>query len=86
METEICLDIEEAEGSLEVLKIRELVRKAKECGISVTDYTVRRAIKLGKLPYRKIEKTYLIPWKHFVRWILCEDDCDNPVFVENQRK
>ena len=64
---------------MEVLKIRELVRKANQCGMSITDYTIRRAIKQGKLPCRKLDRTYLIPWKLFVRWILCEDDCDNAI-------
>ena len=68
-----------AEISMEVLKIRVLVRKANQCGMSSTDYTIRRAIKQGKRPCRKLDRTYLIPWKLFVRWILCEDDCDNAI-------
>lgn len=74
MEFEACKVLQEAEISMEVLKIRELVRKANQCGMSITDYTIRRAIKQGKLPCRKLDRTYLIPWKLFVRWILCEDD------------
>lgn len=86
MEAESCLAVQQAESSLEVLKIRELVRKANQCGMSVSDYTIRRAIRLGKLPCRRVDRTYMIPWKLFVRWIMCEDDCDNPVSVGNGGK
>ena len=77
---------QQAEISMEVLKIRELVRKANQCGMSITDYTIRRAIRQGKLPCRKLDRTYLIPWKLFVHWIMCEDDCDNAVSGNNSRK
>ena len=86
MEFEACKVLQEAEISMEVLKIRELVRKANQCGMSITDYTIRRAIKQGKLPCRKLDRTYLIPWKLFVRWILCEDDCDNAISRENKKQ
>ena len=77
---------QQAEISMDVLKIRELVRKANQCGMSITDYTIRRAIRQGKLPCRKLDRTYLIPWKLFVHWIMCEDDCDNAVSGNNSRK
>ena len=77
---------QQAEISMEVLKIRELVRKANQCGMSITDYTIRRAIRQGKLPCRKLDRTYLIPWKLFVHWIMCEDHCDNAVSGNNGRK
>lgn len=86
MEADTYLVLQQAENSLEVLKIRELVRKANQCGMSVSDYTIRRAIRLGKLPCRKVDSTYMIPWKLFVRWIMCEDDCDNEVSSENSGK
>ena len=86
MEHGTYMVVQQAEISMEVLKIRELVRKANQCGMSITDYTIRRAIRQGKLPCRKLDRTYLIPWKVFVRWIMCEDDCDNAVSSNNGRK
>ena len=86
MEHGTYMVVQQAEISMEVLKIRELVRKANQCGMSITDYTIRRVIRQGKLPCRKLDRTYLIPWKLFVHWIMCEDDCDNAVSGNNGRK
>ena len=86
MEHGTYMVVQQAEISMEVLKIRELVRKANQCGMSITDYTIRRAIRQGKLPCRKLDRTYLIPWKLVVHWIMCEDDCDNAVSSNNSRK
>ena len=63
--------------NLEVLKIREVVNRAKDMGMPVSEYTVRRAVRSGQLPCRIVGKTYLITWSNFLNWIKCTDSADN---------
>jgi len=62
----------------DILKIKEAVIRAKENGMAISEYTLRRAIRSGQLPCRIIGKTYLISWKNLVNWVTCADGCDNP--------
>ena len=55
----------------EILNIKELVNAANESGYSISEYTVRRAIRSGAIPCRKVGRTYLIMWTNFVDWITC---------------
>lgn len=64
--------------NLEVMNMKEVVMRAKENGISISEYTVRRAIRTGQLPCRMVGRTYLIAWNNVVHWLSCEDGCDNP--------
>ena len=63
----------------EVLKINEAVARAKENGMPISEYTLRRAIRSGQLPCRIVGRTYLITWTNLVNWVSCADDCDNAV-------
>lgn len=63
----------------EVLKINEAVARAKENGIPISEYTLRRAIRSGQLPCRIVGRTYLITWTNLVNWVSCADGCDNAV-------
>lgn len=65
----------------EILKIKDIVDRAKENGMDVSQYTLRRAIKQGKLPCRIVGRTYLISWNNFISWVSCEESCDNPNFA-----
>lgn len=67
----------------DILKIKEAVIRAKENGMALSEYTLRRAIRSGQLPCRIIGKTYLISWKNLVNWITCADGCDNPIPSES---
>lgn len=67
----------------DILKIKEAVIRAKENGMALSEYTLRRAIRSGQLPCRIIGKTYLISWKNLVNWITCTDGCDNPIPSES---
>lgn len=71
-----------AESCIDVLKIREIVARARQHGMSISEYTVRRAIRSGQLPCRILGSTYLISWTKFVEWITCSTGCDNPVSGE----
>jgi len=74
MPTDSCID---------VLKIKEVVARARQNGMSISEYTVRRAIRTGRLPCRVVGKTYLISWKKLVEWATCSNGCDNHIFEEN---
>lgn len=74
MSNETCID---------VLKIREAAARAKANGMSISEYTIRSAIRTGQLPCRIVGKTYLISWKKLVEWATCSTGCDNHVFTEN---
>lgn len=63
----------------DILKIRDAVNRARENGMDLSEYTLRRAIKSGRLPCRIIGKTYLISWDNLVTWVTCADGCDNPI-------
>ena len=62
---------------IDILKIKEAAQRARECGMSISEYTIRRAIRSGQLPCRIIGRTYLLSWKKLVEWASCSDSCDN---------
>ena len=63
----------------EVLKINEAVARAKDNGMHISEYTLRRAIRSGQLPCRIVGRTYLITWTNLVNWVSCADGSDNAV-------
>lgn len=62
----------------DILKIRDAVVRARENGMDISEYTLRRAIHSGQLPCRIVGRTYLISWQNLVNWVTCADSCDNP--------
>ena len=64
---------------IDILKIKEAAERAQACGMSVSEYTIRRAIRTGQRPCRIVGRTYLISWNNLVDWITCADGCDNPI-------
>ncbi len=63
----------------DVLKIRDAVVRARENGMDISEYTLRRAIHSGQLPCRIVGRTYLISWQNLVNWVTCANSCDNPL-------
>lgn len=61
----------------QILTITETVTRAKQEGFTVSEYTIRRAVRSGAIPCRIVGKTYLIAWRNVRRWLLCEDGQDN---------
>ena len=61
----------------EIMNIQETLASARECGIPLTEYTLRRALKSGALPCRIVGRTYFISWTNVMRWLMCEDGADN---------
>lgn len=67
----------------DVQTISGTVERAKAEGMPVSEYTLRRAIRNGSIPCRRVGRTYLIAWANVKRWLLCEDGADNtPIPVE----
>ena len=60
-----------------VVTIREAVQRAKSEGLRVSEYTLRRWLKTGAIPARNIGKKVLIYYPNLVKYIQCEDGCDN---------
>ena len=63
----------------DVLNIKEASARAKECGMNISEYTLRRIIQSGELPCRIVGRTYLISWEKLVAWATCADGCDNAI-------
>ena len=61
---------------LDILNIKQVVERAAENGVHLSEYTVRRAIRSGQLPCRIVGRTYLIAWDNVVRWLNCVDGSD----------
>ena len=61
----------------QILTIQETVSRAKQEGMPVSEYTLRRALRCGAISCRTVGKKYLIAWQNVVKWLLCEDGQDN---------
>ena len=64
-----------------VMTIREAVKRARSEGMPVTEYTLRRWIRTGQLPTRKVGNKVLLFYPNLVRFLECADGCDNPAAV-----
>lgn len=65
----------------DVLKIQDAVARARESGMDISEYTLRRAIRSGQLPCRIIGRTYLISWQNLLKWVNCVDSNDTPLYA-----
>ena len=61
----------------EVVTVREAVKRAKQDGYPVSEYTLRQWICIGAIPVRKVGKKNLIFYPNLVRYLQCEDGGDN---------
>ena len=57
--------------------LARLARSAKAEGMNISEYTLRRIIRTGKIPCRIVGRTYLISWEKLMSWVNCVDGCDN---------
>ena len=60
-------------NQLQVSNIKQTVERATACGINISEYTLRRAIRTKQVPCKIIGRTYLIPWDGFLRWVSCAE-------------
>lgn len=61
----------------EVLTVREAVQRSKADEMGVSEYTLRRLVKSGKIPVRQVGSKVLIYYPNLVRYLTCEDGGDN---------
>lgn len=61
----------------DILNIKEAAARAKAEGMNISEYTLRRIIRTGKIPCRIVGRTYLISWEKLMSWVNCVDGCDN---------
>lgn len=57
----------------DVLTIREAVERAKAEGMPVSEYTLRRWVRSGEVPSRKVGSKNLIFYPNLIRYLQCED-------------
>lgn len=60
-----------------VVTIREAVQRAKSDGMPISEYTLRRWVRIGAIPARKVGQKVLLFYPNLVRYLQCEDGCDN---------
>lgn len=60
----------------DMLTIREAVDRAKQEGIPISEYTLRRWVKSGAVPVRVAGKKQLIYFPNLVRYMQCVDGGD----------
>lgn len=60
-----------------VVTIREAVRRAKTDGLPVSEYTLRQWVKTGVIPVRKAGTKILLFYPNLVKYLQCDDSCDN---------
>ena len=61
----------------DMLTIRQAVERAKQDGIPVSEYTLRRWVKSGEVPVRTAGSKQLLYYPNLVRYLQCVDGCDN---------
>ena len=70
-------------NNIEFMNMKQVVAKAAELNIPLSEYTLRRAIHDGQLPCRTVGRTYLIYWENVIRWLKCEECSDSDMVLES---
>lgn len=60
-----------------VVTVREAVKRAKQDGIPISEFSLRQWIRAGAIPIRKAGTKILIFYPNLVRYLQCEDGGDN---------
>lgn len=60
-----------------VVTIREAVQRAKTDGIPVSEYTLRKWVRIGVVPARKAGTKMLLFYPNLVSYLRCENGGDN---------
>lgn len=68
-----------------MLKTRPCVMRANAEGYEISEYALRQWIRSGAIPARKIGNSFLIYYPNLIRFLQCEDGCDNAreMFLHN---
>ena len=59
-----------------VLSINKTLIRAREDGLDVSEYSLRRWVRTGQIPSRQAGRTTLIFYPNLVRFITCADGSD----------
>lgn len=59
-----------------VVTVREAVKRAKQDGFPVSEYTLRQWIRTGAIPVRKAGTKILLFYPNLLRYLQCEDGGD----------
>ena len=62
----------------DVLTIREAVQRSKVDGMPVSEYTLRRWVKSGAIPVRKVGQKVLLFYPNLISYLQCEDGKPTP--------
>lgn len=57
--------------------VPQLAQRAKAEGLPISAYSIRRLVKTGVLPARYIGTKPLVSYAALIRYLTCEDGCDN---------
>lgn len=60
-----------------VVTVREAVKRAKQDGLPISEFSLRQWIRAGAIPVRKAGTKILIFYPNLVRYLQCEDGGDN---------
>lgn len=61
-----------------VVTIREAVKRSKEDGMPVSEYTLRQWVKSGAIPVRKVGQKALLFYPNLIKYLQCEDSKPTP--------
>ena len=64
-------------GTSDIGTIPQHAKRAKAEGIPVSEYSIRRLIKQGIIPARYIGPKPVFSYTALLRYLSCEDGCDN---------
>lgn len=56
-----------------IMTVREAVQRAKSEGMPVSEYTLRRWIRTGDIPVRKVGQKVLIFYPNLIKYLQCEE-------------
>ncbi len=60
----------------DVVTIREAVERARSDGLPVSEYTLRRWVKVGAVPIRRAGTKQLLYYPNLVKFMQCQDGGD----------
>lgn len=59
-----------------IMTVREAVQRARADGMPVSEYTLRRWIRTGDIPVRRVGQKVLIFYPNLIKYLQCADGCD----------
>lgn len=63
---------------VDVLTVRETVRRCRAEGLPISEYTLRQWVKTGVIPCRRIGNKVLLYFPNLSAYLRCEAGADNP--------